>query len=101
MGTIDALPPSSTTYLWLEILVPRGRRLQAFGNMETAGEREKAQVGRLSEIKGALSPLAGLAGWGGRIRTSVWWNQNQRGSLAISTGILTKSRKWPLNASTG
>ena len=24
----------------------------------------------------AKSPCAGLAGWGGRIRTSAWWNQN-------------------------
>jgi hypothetical protein len=29
-----------------------------------------------------------LAGWGGRIRTSVWWNQNQATSPMISKLIL-------------
>jgi hypothetical protein len=32
------------------------------------------------------------AGWGGRIRTSVWWNQNPATSSMISTNFLTKQR---------
>src|SRR3981189_1915732 len=34
--------------------------------------------------------LPRLAGWGGRIRTSVWWNQNPPGSSMISMDFLTK-----------
>jgi hypothetical protein len=38
---------------------------------------------------------------GGRIRTSVWWNQNQATSLVISMRILNNSPNLALNLSTG
>jgi hypothetical protein len=76
----------------------RGR----FRSPETDSRFAKARHWRafLSLLR-AKSPVVGLPGWGGRIRTSVWWNQNQRGSLAISIRILTKSRNLPLDISIG
>jgi hypothetical protein len=44
---------------------------------------------------------AGLVGWGGRIRTSVWWNQNQAGPSMKSTRILNNSWDPALKVSIG
>jgi hypothetical protein len=72
-----------------------------FRNPETDSQLARARHWRafLRSLR-AKSPCP-VAGWGGRIRTSVWWNQNQRGSLAISIRILTKSRNLPLDISIG
>ena len=44
---------------------------------ETDGQFAKARHWRaFVRVSGTVSPSAGLVGWGGRIRTSVWWNQN-------------------------
>jgi hypothetical protein len=48
-----------------------------------------------------VSLSAGLAGWGGRIRTSVWWNQNQATLSIISTSILKKAWNSALKVSIG
>jgi hypothetical protein len=45
----------------------------------------------------AKSPAAGLAGWGGRIRTSAWWNQNPLPACEVSA--LAVSRMRSLNTS--
>ena len=43
----------------------------------------------------------GTAGWGGRIRTSVWSNQNPPGFTMISTDFLTKQQILPLDKPIG
>jgi hypothetical protein len=42
-----------------------------------------------------------ILGWGGRIRTSAWWNQNQPTLSMISTGILKKAWNTALKVSIG
>jgi hypothetical protein len=44
-----------------------------------------------------MSPGAGLPGWGGRIRTSAWWNQNPLPACEVSA--LAVSRMRSLNTS--
>ena len=44
---------------------------------ETGGQFAKARHWRaFLRVSGIASPSAGMPGWGGRIRTSAWWNQN-------------------------
>jgi hypothetical protein len=76
----------------------RGWRLSAIAaprlpNWESGDEIERAESGRLrpiSRFRGNLTERRN-AGWGGRIRTSAWWNQNQAGPSTKSTRILNHS----------
>src|ERR1700687_3762425 len=46
-------------------------------SLETAHQSAKARNWRaFLRCARGQSPVDGLAGWGGRIRTSAWWNQN-------------------------
>src|ERR1700724_1018503 len=46
-------------------------------SLETDRQCAKARHWRaFLALRRVKSPCPGLAGWGGRIRTSVWWNQN-------------------------
>src|ERR1700693_4305274 len=48
-----------------------------FKNGAAGDFRQKSPpLAGLSATKEGTSLKRGLAGWGGRIRTSVWWNQN-------------------------
>jgi hypothetical protein len=40
-------------------------------------------------------------GWGGRVRTSAWWNQNQPGPSTKSMRILNNPWNLPLDVSIG
>jgi hypothetical protein len=43
---------------------------------ETGGQFAKARHWRaFLRVSGTFSLITGLPGWGGRIRTSAWWNQ--------------------------
>ncbi len=54
----------------------RSRSAQ-FRSPETDSQFAKARHWRaFLRVQRAKSPGAGMVGWGGRIRTSVWWNQN-------------------------
>jgi hypothetical protein len=65
-----------------------------------AGGRDRAGgKGRNRQAHDLL--VSGLAGWGGRIRTSVWWNQNQAGPPTKSMRILNKLWNSTLNVSIG
>src|ERR1700716_4284451 len=60
------------------------RRLSAISlrDWPNSASRDRPQFAKAPHWRGFLtllrvkSPVARLAGWGGRIRTSAWWNQN-------------------------
>ena len=57
-------------------------------SLKTGGQFAKARHWRaFLRVSGALSLSARLPGWGGRIRTSVWWNQNQATPPMISMRV--------------
>ena len=63
--------------------------------------REKPAFGGPFSSKEGNSLKRGLPGWGGRIRTSVWWNQNQPTLSIISTSVLKKAWNSTLKVSIG
>src|ERR1700694_1904844 len=63
--------------------------------------REKPAFGGPFSSKEGNSLKSGRTGWGGRIRTSAWWNQNQATSPAISMRILKKAWDSALKVSIG
>jgi hypothetical protein len=62
--------------------------------------RTRGNVGG-SHTRGKSIVETALAGWGGRIRTSAWRNQNPTSSLLKSTGIPKKSGNLPSGISIG
>ncbi len=72
------------------------------GSLETKHQSRKIRHWRaFIRFKMKQSPVVRLPGWGGRIRTSVWWNQNQPTLSMISTGILKKAWNTALKVSIG
>jgi hypothetical protein len=73
-----------------------------FRSPETDSQFPKARHWRVFlRLLRVKCPSAGLVGWGGRIRTSVWWNQNQATSPTISKRILKKVWNSALKVSIG
>jgi hypothetical protein len=69
---------------------------------ETSGQFAKARHWRaFLRVSGTFPLDAGLAGWGGRIRTSAWWNQNQARPSMKSTRILKNVRNLTPDVSIG
>jgi len=58
--------------------------------------REKPGFPAHPRVSWKASPNTGMAGWGGRDRTSEWRNQNQFDYLTISKRIWKKGSKCPL-----
>jgi hypothetical protein len=54
-------------------------------SLETDRQFAKARHWRpFLPVSGTFSLSAGLPGWGGRIRTSAWWNQNPLPACEVS-----------------
>jgi hypothetical protein len=67
--------------------------------LETLGGVKSPQLAGLSATSEENSLKRRMDGWGGRIRTSAWWNQNQATNSMFSKTILKKASNSALNVS--